>query len=216
MRSKFSRCILTVLALAIIFSLPALACSLLPSNLSSKDSSSKETDMAVAVKATLTSNAEIQAAQVTLTPPPSPTLSPPPTLEPLPTLTDIPEPTSPPVPTPTPSHTGPWMGDITFARDITSDNQPVDPGTVFKRGVTTIYAIFPFSGLEDGKKVTYYWAVNGKEFVSALRTWSRGSSGTAVASTAYANNRQLDSGNWQLSIFYNNKLLASGSFKIMP
>ena len=80
MKSRFSSPILTILALAIIFSLPALACSVFTDNTPSSNSGDRETKMAADVQASLTANAETQAAQVTptpeitITPPPSPTL----------------------------------------------------------------------------------------------------------------------------------------------
>jgi hypothetical protein len=216
MKTKSLMQTLTVLALVILFSLPALACSLSLSNTSNTNSGNKETSLASAVNATINANIATQAAQATPTPPPAPTLPPPPV------STNTPEPTLPPVPTnaliPThaPVPSGPWVGAITFASDISQDNQPINPGTVFKKGITHVYAFFPYSGIEQGKKITYYWTVNGKEFVSVIKTWVWDSSGTHPTSVSYSNNRQLDSGNWKLAIFYNNKLLASGTFKIMP
>jgi len=211
-----------IMALAIMMCLPALACSIFTPSTNSQDKSDRETKMAADVQASLTANAETQAAQATptpeatFTPPPSPTMP----LQPEPT--DNPGPTRTPVPTRTvgaarsPVPSGPWVGDITFASDISQDNQPVNPGTVFKRGVTTMYAIFPYSGFDQGMKITLYWAVNGKEFVSAVRTWQWDSSGTYTPSTSYTNNRQLDTGTWTFTIFANNKKLGSGTFKITP
>jgi hypothetical protein len=184
------------------------------SDLPGQNSGNKETDMAVAVNATINAVVVTQAAQPTPTPPPSPTLPLTPTLQPPPALADTLEPTRPPLKTPT--RIGPWAGKITFASDIDSDNQPVNPGAVFKKGVTHIYATFPYSGIEQGAKVTFYWTVNGKEFVSAIHTWEWDLSGTHTTSTSYTNNRQLDAGNWTLTIFVNNKLLTSGNFKITP
>jgi hypothetical protein len=205
-----------VLALAITLTLPALACSIFTPGTNSQDTTARETKMAADVQASLTANAETQAAQatptpeVTITPPPSPTL-------PLqPESTEIPGPTRTPVATQTPPPAGPWVGEIVFASDISPDNQPVNPGTVFKRGITQIYAIFPYSGFDQGMKITLYWSVNGQEFVSAIRTWQWDPSGTYTPSTSYTNNRQLDSGTWTFTIFANNKKLGSASFKITP
>jgi hypothetical protein len=216
MESRISSSTIAILALAIIFSLPALACSILTSNSPKLNKNDQETKMAANVEASLTANAETQAAQatptpsVTITPPPSPTLPLPPV------LTDTLEPTSLPTKAATATPSGSWIGVITFAKGITADNQPIEPGTVFKRGVTEIYAVFPYSGIEQGKKITYYWTVNGKEFVSVIRTWTWDSSGVHPTSVGYSNNSSLDSGNWKLAIFYENKLLATGTFKITP
>jgi hypothetical protein len=210
MKSTFSRCTLTALALVVVFSFPALACSFLQPALPEKDSGSKETDMVAAVNATLTANAEAEAAMATPIPPSSPTLPP------LPTPTDIPVPVVPPTHTPSPTPSGPWAGEIIFASEVDQNYQPINPGTVFKKGITRIYGVFPFSGFEKGMKITLYWTVNNKEFVSYVRTWDWDPSGSFPASTFYTNNRQLDSGNWMLTIFFDNKKLTSGTFKITP
>jgi len=108
------------------------------------------------------------------------------------------------------------MGEITFARDVTEDNQPIESAAVFKKGIKRVYAIFPYSGIQEGTKYTLYWTVNGKEFVSAVKTWKWDSSGTYSTSTFYTNNSDLDVGTWKLAIFIGNKLMTSGTFKIIP
>ncbi len=216
MKTKLLSPTMLLLALAISSCIPALACSIFTPTVTSQDLNARETKLAANVEASLTANAQTQAAQatptpeVTITPPPSPTM-------PIPSSpTKLPGPTRTPVPTRTPAPAGAWVGEITFASDISQDNQPVNPGTVFKRGVTQIYAIFPYSGFDQGMKITLYWTVNGQEFVSAMRSWQWDSSGTYTPSTSYSNNRQLDTGTWTFTIFANFKKLGSGTFKITP
>jgi len=108
------------------------------------------------------------------------------------------------------------MGEITFARDVTEDNQPIESAAVFKKGIKRVYAIFPYSGIQEGTKYTQYWTVNGKEFFSAISTWEWVSSGIRTASTSNTNNSDLDVGTWKLAIFIGNKLMTSGTFKIIP
>ena len=171
MKSRFSSPILVLLALAILFSLPALACTVFSPSTKSQDNGDRETKMAADVQASLTANAETQAAQVTPTPEVTITPPPSPTLPVQPKATEIPGPTRTSAPTRTSVPAGPWAGEITFARDVTQDDQPIDPGTVFKKGIARIYGVFPFSGFEKGSKITLYWTVNGKEFVSYVFTW---------------------------------------------
>ena len=126
MKSIFSSPILVLLALAILFSLPALACTVFTPSTKGQDNGDRETKMAADVQASLTANAETQAAQVTptpevtITPPPSPTLPIPPS------PTQVPGPTRTPVPTRTSVSAGPWVGEIIFASDISQDNQPIE------------------------------------------------------------------------------------------
>jgi hypothetical protein len=205
-----------LIALAITLCLPALACSIFTPDTNSQDQNSRETKMAADVQASLTANAETQAAQATPTPEATVTSPPSPTQPIPPSPTTKPRATRTPLPTDTSVPSGPWVGQIVFASEISQDSQPVNPGTVFKRGITTIYAIFPYSGFDQGMKITLYWTVNGQEFVSAIRTWQWDPSGTYTPSTSYSNNRQLDSGTWTFTIFANNKKLGSASFKITP
>jgi len=210
MRSKSIKQTLAWLVLVVMFGTPILACEVALPFVSVKDDGSKETELAANINASVTAYIETEASFATITPPPSPTMPLPPT------PTDTPMPSSIPTEESTPTVSGPWVGKIVFATSVTQNNEPIDPGTVFKKGITTIFAVFPYSGFEEGKKVTLYWTVNGREFVSVVRTWQWDSSGTYAPSTAYSNNRQLDAGNWQFNIFVDNKLLGTGSFKITP
>jgi hypothetical protein len=201
-----------ILALAILFSTPALACSF--SNTPTVDSNSQETRMVAHIIATLTANAQILAAQI------SPTSSPVPAQ--LPTDTRIIAPTRTPTrtrtPTPnfSPTPTGTWFGAVTFAKGVTDDNHPIEPGSTFKKGVKQIYAIFPYSGMDEGTKYTIYWTVNGKEFVNAIHTWKWDPSGTYSTYTYYTSNADLDTGTWKFYFYVGNKLMTSGVFKIVP
>ena len=204
-----------LLALVGLFCIPVLACSITLPGIPGQDNGARQTDLASNINASVTAYIATEVSGATITPPPSPTM-PLPTLPPPPAATDTPAPSEPPIQEVTPTVSGPWVGKIVFAKNVTQDNEPIDPGTVFKRGITTIYAVFPYSGIEQGMKVTLYWTLNGQEFVSVVRTWQWDSSGTYAPSTAYSNNRQLDAGNWQFNIFVDNKLLGTGSFKITP
>ncbi len=234
MKSKVSLPTTILLALAILLSLPAMACSVSLFN-NTSSGNAKETDLAIAVKSTIEAVSNTQVAQDTSAPPDLPTQPVPsvpptqpapsaiPTRPPAqPTVTPLPNPSKTPVDTPVPlkavmsTSSEPWIGEIVFASQVENDTQPVDPGTVFKKGIHRIYAIFPFSGFQVGDRYTLYWTVNGKEFVSAVHTWEWESSGIYPASTFYTNNRELDTGTWQFSFFYGNQLLGKGSFKIVP
>ena len=211
MWAKVHHPVINLLALALLLSLPALACSVSLSP--GEDKNARETRIAEDIIATLTADAQTRVAEVTPTSPPSPTVAQPvlPTAVPFtPTLTR----TAPPPRTATPA--GTWIGEITFARDVTEDNKPVESAAVFKKGIKRVYAIFPYSGIKKGTKYTLYWTINGKEFVSAIHTWNWSSSGTHSTSTFYTSNSDLDVGNWKLAIFIGNELMTSGTFKIIP
>lgn len=117
---------------------------------------------------------------------PTPVLSP----TPQPTATASPSPTIIPtmgtpslaltpvvgVETPSPDAT---FGEITLARDVTDDNKPKDPGTVFPANISELYAFFDYRDLSDGVLWTQAWYRGGKEIGSESSLWEWGSYGTA-------------------------------------
>jgi hypothetical protein len=108
----------------------------------------------------------------------------------------------------------PTIGEIVFARDVTEDNEPIDAGTRFEHGITIIYGIFEYSGLEEGMEISYFWEVGGKEFFTLTKDWEGNSSGTNWASTSYTDNSSLDAGNWILRIYIDGELMRYGTFVI--
>ena len=78
--------------------------------------------------------------------------------------------------TPSPDAT---LGEITLARDVTDDNKPKDPGTVFPAGISRLYAFFDYQNLSNGVLWTQVWYREGKEIGSESGLWEWGSYGTA-------------------------------------
>ena len=155
--------------------LGALACSV-DLGLESKPD---ETEMALSVEGTIaaahaTDDAyETQTAQAVPTDTPAPTFTNtlPPTDTPIPTDTIIPTETL----TPTPE--GVSVTPIEFAAKVDEDGNAVNPSGQFKKGTTTLYAVFTYSGIRKGDDVVFRWDNNGKEFSTIRRTWSHDESG---------------------------------------
>jgi hypothetical protein len=211
MISKLSHPMLIILASVLFLCLPALACTVF--DLSSIGSSN-ETDVAFGVNATINANRLTEVARSTPTPSLTPANTPAPTASETPINT--PAPISSPTQVLTPTPTGLWVSEIVCASEITPDNIPVDPGNSLKRGIKRLYGVFEYSGIEKGVTVSYYWALNGKEFVSFLRQWDEEVSGTSYAYALYTDGESLDIGLWTLTIFVDNKLVAKGTCKIVP
>jgi phosphate transport system substrate-binding protein len=115
--------------------------------------------------------------------------------------------------TPTPVSQQPSIGVITFAVDVTADNQPVGADTSFYADVPEIHAIFSYAGMSDGANWERIWYQNGEEVGGGPDTWDGGESGTFDLSLSN-NGEPLGSGTWTLEIYVNGELARSGTFVI--
>ncbi len=115
-------------------------------------------------------------------------------------------------PTPTPEEARPTFKLVTFAQDVTEDDEPVDPGTVFPQGTTKVYAVFDYSGMEDGLTYDAYWYRDGQEELHKSWEWSLGQEGTSWVNIF--NDAGLNSGNYELEVYVGEWLLLNGKFVI--
>ncbi len=141
------------------------------------DEKPDETELARNVEMTLTAILATEANVATQTEATAATDTPAP---PPPTATNAEPPTETSIPTepPTPTKEGVYIGPIAFSSQLDADDQPVNPSARLKKGITKLYGTFPFSGMNEDMKVTVRWENNGKEFVTAVRNWEGGESGT--------------------------------------
>ena len=79
---------------------------------------------------------------------------------------------------PTATASGPAFGPITFARDKTDANEPIDPATTFPAGTLRVYALFDYEGMSTDLEWGRTWYRNGEEYVSKTGIWSGKESGT--------------------------------------
>lgn len=150
-------------------------------------------------------------ATSTPTPQPTATFTPTPTPPP-PTAT----PTSqadaarlPPPSTRTPAPPGVRIGPIRFAEDITPDFKPVNPGRVFSPAIQTIYAVYPFKGMDKGLDFSMVWFQNGVEIAREDTQWEYGDRGTS-----YSFLRLRGPGLYKLELYVNDTVVATSLFEI--
>lgn len=136
------------------------------------------------------------------------------TLAPAPTSTFPPTDTSIPTETMTPTPEGITVSKIVFSAKVDKDKQPVNPATQFKKGTTTLYGSFSYSGFKEGAKVGFRWDVQGKEFSTITRDWSYGSSGNFWTNVFWMEGGGLPAGLWKLSIYVDGELVQSGTCTI--
>ena len=133
---------------------------------------------------------------------------------PLPTPTAIPTATSTPPPTATSTEIAPAFKFtlVAFAPDVTDDDQPIDPGTVFSAGTTKVYAVFDFSGMQDGITYEAYWYRDGKEELHKSWEWSLGQEGTSWVNIF--DDDGLAPGSYELKAYIGEQLMLNGNFSI--
>jgi hypothetical protein len=194
-----------LLLVCLLFSLPALACSLFQAT----DQEDTATHIAADIYATMTAEAPTATYTATVTPTE--------TVTPTPTITDTPVPTDTPLPTDTPKPTvpsEPTFGVITFAKEQ-SKGEPVDPATKFTPGINTVWACWDYWGMNPDLYYSLYWYNNGKEWFSARESWDRAGNGSICWHIYWLkDNKGLPTGNWELKLFIGSEPAQSGEFEI--
>jgi len=103
---------------------------------------------------------------------------------------------------------------ITFARDVSGKNDPVDPATVFPEGIPCIYAFFTFEGMSPGVAWTYAWYQDGTEIWSQTGLWKRGAQGTIW--TFYCPGEGYTAGEYEVRLYIGEDLQRVGRFQVAP
>lgn len=153
---------------------------------------------------TLTPTQVVQ--EFTKTPTPAPTSTSPPT------ATPEPEPTDTSTPAATPAEAAPAFELVAFASGVTDDDEPIDPTTTFPAGTTKVYAVFDFSGMQDGMAYDAYWYRDGEEELHKTWEWGLGETGTTWVNIF--NDSGLTPGDFELELYVGDLLLLEGEFAI--
>ena len=101
------------------------------------------------------------------------------------------------------------MGPIEFATDITSEIEPINPDKLFPEGTEAIYAVYPYSGMEQGLDFTAVWYKNGVEFVRDQEEWAFGDE-----FRSYRFLKPDGEGIYKLELYVNDSVLATALFEI--
>lgn len=113
---------------------------------------------------------------------------------------------------PNPQGTGAQVTNVQYAEIVNRRGDPVNPDTQFDSGITDIYAVFDYSGFEDGGDFAYVWYSEGQEILRDGFAWDGGKSGTSWVST-YDDNG-LPDGYTELEIIYNGQSTYRGGVTI--
>ena len=101
------------------------------------------------------------------------------------------------------------MGPIQFATEISSNNEAINPKDVFPEGVDTVYAVFPYSGMQNGVDFKVVWYQNGQELWRDESEWAWGDEARFFSFITTP-----DEGLYKLELHVNDSILASSLFEI--
>jgi hypothetical protein len=104
------------------------------------------------------------------------------------------------------------FGPITFAEDVDSNDEPVNPGTVFSE-VDEIYAFFNVNELDNGTKWTRQWSLDGEIVSSQDSVWSEGDVDYTWISL-YSDDG-LPPGGYQLELLIEDEIAQSATMEIV-
>lgn len=100
------------------------------------------------------------------------------------------------------------ISNVRFAQAVNRSGQPVGVDVQFPSGITDLYAVFDYSGFEDGKTLTYVWYVDGFEGLRDSFAWEEGESGSSWVSVY--NDEGLPDGFIELELIYDGVSLYRG------
>ncbi len=143
----------------------------------------------------------------------TPTATTEPTAEPGPVETETVVPTVEPTAETTAVSSEPEIGPITFALGATADYEPISPAITFQQGITEIHAIFDYSGMSSDDTWQRVWYLDGEQILQNSAQWTDPAAGR-FDYFLDAGGDPLPPGEWQLEIYINDNLLATGDFTI--
>ncbi|MBX3054477.1 MAG: trypsin-like peptidase domain-containing protein [Caldilineaceae bacterium] len=105
------------------------------------------------------------------------------------------------------------FGSITFAENVTEDDEPVSPGTNFA-DLSEIYAFFGVNGVENGTKWSRRWYIDGEMVSEGQDVWKLGAVDSTWVSLS-SNDGTLPVGRYRLELLLEDKVVQSGEMDIV-
>jgi len=108
------------------------------------------------------------------------------------------------------------FGPITFSAGVLNDETAVDPLTTYPDGVTLVYAVFDYSGLQDGAAWRVEWKHDGQvqPDLTQKKQWKGGASGNWWVSIF--NPDGIKTGDWELDLYLGDALQQTATATIEP
>jgi hypothetical protein len=105
------------------------------------------------------------------------------------------------------------FGPITFAEDITNDDKPRNPGTVFSQ-LSEVYAFFDVYEISNGAKWSRRWYLDGEMVTESHAVWNLGTVATNWISL-YSDGG-LPEGRYRLELLVEDQIVQSAELQIVP
>ncbi|TET54658.1 MAG: carboxypeptidase regulatory-like domain-containing protein [Anaerolineales bacterium] len=108
--------------------------------------------------------------------------------------------------------TGPQITGLVFSDGVTAGDEPTNPSYLLPSGITSIYAFFDYTGMEDGADWARAWHSDGQQIHFADDVWDEGGAGSTHVDITSAD--PLVPGVYRLEIYVEDALLAVSNFAI--
>jgi len=102
--------------------------------------------------------------------------------------------------------------EFTFATEVDSDYNPIGATDTFDSGVSKVYAVYQYEGMDDGQAWSRTWYLDGEAVLSQDETWDGGESGNGWLNIY--NNGGLPDGAYDLVVWVGGEEVQEGSFTI--
>ncbi len=104
------------------------------------------------------------------------------------------------------------FGPVTFSQDVSEDEEPIEPGTVFDLGIERVYATFPYYGMTEGQSWRREWLRDDRRIAGREAEWNLDSQG--VTHVNLYDEDGLAAGRYTLNLYIGDQVARGGTFEI--
>jgi S1-C subfamily serine protease len=107
----------------------------------------------------------------------------------------------------------PVFRNIVFSEDVTSDDEPTEPGYLLSAGAQDVYAFFDFENMARGDEWSQIWYIDGEEAYRESNQWADAEEGSFwISVTSRAG---LDPGRYRLELYIEGDLATTSDFWVV-
>jgi hypothetical protein len=114
------------------------------------------------------------------------------------------------------SAVGPSIGPVTFAEDVSADDEPIGPTNSFAAGTQSLFAFFDYDSASAVGEYRWVWIWRGESgdraYESDRYPWEGGDSGNWWV--AYQSDESLPGGDYEFELYMDDQLMQTGDFTV--
>ena len=116
------------------------------------------------------------------------------------------------------SAAGPSIGPVTFAEDVSSDDEPIGPTSSFAAGTQNLFAFFDYDRVASVGEYRWVWVwkdpsgTQDRAYESDRYPWEGGDSGNWWV--AYQSDDSLPGGDYEFELYMDDHVVQTGSFTV--